>query len=98
MTKRAAADIRELDHTNSRHYSPATLSLAQSLLATLANIELEFEQERDKIRNITDTQLKEFVLERLEAKYLTRREPYVRQLTLLQTRAFPGRSQESAVP
>jgi hypothetical protein len=98
MTKQAAADIRELDHTNSRYYSPATLSLAQSLLATLANIELEFEQERDKIRNITDTQLRGFVLERLEAKYLTRREPYVRHLTLLQTRVFPERSQESAAP
>ncbi len=96
MTDQGSPEIRAQGGASSRYYSPATLPLIQSLLSTLANIELEFEQERDKIRNITDTRLKELVLERLKAKYLTRREPYVRQLALLQSRAFPGGSQESA--
>jgi hypothetical protein len=96
MTEQLAADICGLKDTDFGYYSPAMLPLAQSLLSTLANIELEFEQERDKVRSITDSELKGLMLARLEARHLTRREPYVRQLARLATCVSPGGSQDNA--
>jgi hypothetical protein len=91
----APASFRR-DDTHPRCYSPATLPLMQSLLATLANIELEFEQNCEKARSIMDAQLRARVLERLKAKHQARREPYVRQISVLQKRAFGGALEVSA--
>ncbi len=96
MTEQIADDIPGQELTNPRYYSAAALPLIQSLLSTLADIELELEQECDKIRSITDSELKGLMLERLQAKHLARREPYVRRLALLQASAVLEEPQESA--
>jgi hypothetical protein len=84
------------DDTRRTYYSPATLPLIQSLLATLANIEFEFERECEKADGILDGQLKARVLERLKVTHHARREPYVRQLSVLQRQAFGRALEESA--
>ncbi len=91
-----APEIYGRDDTRRTYYSPATLPLIQSLLATLANIEFEFEQECEKADGILDAQLRARVLERLKVQHQARREPYVRQLSVLQKRAFGGNLKESA--
>ena len=93
MTKSAKPDVQGQDQTQSRYYSPALLPLIQSLLATLANIEFEFERECEKVRSTTDIQLKARVLERLRAEHQARREPYVRELARLQKQAFTDEPQ-----
>lgn len=54
MTGSKQAAAQEQDQTQFRYYSPTLLPLIQSLLATLANMELEFEQECEKVRGTTD--------------------------------------------
>ena len=73
------------------------MSLIQSLLATLADIELEFEQRREKVRGTPDIRLKARVLTRLKAEYEARREPYVRELSRLQSEAVFGRPRDRIV-
>jgi hypothetical protein len=96
MTEGKARAVCGQDDTHPTYYSPATLPLIQSLLATLANIEFEFEQECEKVHGIEDALLKARVLERLKAQHQTRREPYVRQLSILQKRAFRTALEASA--
>ena len=96
MAENEQADAQGQDQTQSRYYAPALLPLIQSLLATLANMEFEFEQECKKVRGTTDIQLKARVLERLRAQHQARREPYLRELARLQKQAFTGETQESA--
>ena len=94
MTECEKRDVQRQDRTSSRYYSPALLPLIQSLLATLANMEFEFEQECEKVRGTTDIQLKARVLERLRAQHQSRREPYLRELARLQRQAFTGEPQK----
>ncbi len=91
-----APDVYGRDDTRRTYYSPATLPLIQSLLATLANIEFEFERECEKADSILDAQLKARVLERLKVQHQARREPFVRQLSVLRKQAFGGALEESA--
>lgn len=73
-------------------YSPHLLPLLQSLLATLADIDFEHERELEKInKNQTDTNLKIKVIEKLKAQHCERREPYIRQLAILQEKILPLR-------
>ncbi len=95
MAKKEAPELQGHDTAHPRYYSPETLPLIQSLLATLANIEFEFEQECAKVRGTTDIQLKARVLERLRAQHQARREPYLRELARLQKQAFTGGLQAS---
>jgi hypothetical protein len=68
-----------------RMYSPTLQPLLQSLLATLADIDFEYERERDKAsKNLGNINLKIQVLERLKAKHRERRAPYIQQLVVLQ--------------
>ena len=74
-----------------RMYSPGLQPLLQSLLATLANIDLEYERERERLGNRTlDMALKVQVLEKLKQHHRERREPYVQQLSVLQDRIWQG--------
>ena len=59
----------------------------QSLLASLADIDIAHEKRLDSIRNSTadETQKRE-VIERLRKRHLEHRAPYVRQLAELQKR------------
>ncbi len=95
MTEGKKPDFQGQDQKHSRYYSPALLPLIQSLLATLANMEFEFERECEKVRGTTDIQLKARVLERLRAQHQARREPYLRELARLQKQAFEGERQAS---
>ncbi|WP_445504989.1 hypothetical protein [Microvirga sp. G4-2] len=66
-------------------YSPNTKPLLQSLLSTLADIDLEYEQAKDKIsKNSPDLNLRIRVLEKLKAQHQERRTPYIQQLAILQ--------------
>jgi hypothetical protein len=66
-------------------YSPNLQPLLQSLLAALADIDFEYERQRETISNQSpDTGLKTRALEKLKAQHLERRDPYVQQLAALQ--------------
>jgi hypothetical protein len=70
-----------------RMYSPDLQPLLQSLLGTLADIDFEYECERDKISSRTmDINLKIRMLEKLKQHHCGRREPYLQQLAILHER------------
>ena len=66
-------------------YAPDLQSLTQSLLATLADFEFDYEQEREKtISDTKDMGVKIQVLEKLRESHEERRRPYLQQLAILQ--------------
>ena len=70
-----------------RMYPPTVQPLLQSLLATLADIDFDYEQEREKLSNTSpDANLKIRALEKLKARHHERRRPYIQQLAILQKR------------
>jgi len=75
-----------------RMYSPTDKPLLQSLLSTLADIDFEYEQARDKIcKSSPDLNLRIRILEKLKAQHQERRMPYIQQLAILQERMIPHR-------
>jgi hypothetical protein len=80
------------DLKTAQMYSPNTKPLLQSLLSTLADIDFEYEQAKDKIsKNSPDLNLRIRVLEKLKAQHQERRTPYIQQLAILQERMIPSR-------
>ena len=76
-----------------RIYSPAFQPLLQSLLATLADLDFDYEQEREKLSSTSpDTTVKSRALEKLKNRHRERREPYIQQLTILQKRMMDLRA------
>jgi len=74
-------------------YSPAFQPLLQSLLATLADLDFDYEKEREKLSTISpDTNIKIRALEKLKTRHHERREPYIRQLAILQQRMMELRA------
>jgi hypothetical protein len=74
-----------------RMYSATLQPLLQSLLATLANMDFEYERERDRLSaSARDANLKVRVLEKLKRQHRERREPYIQQLAILQERMRSG--------
>jgi hypothetical protein len=72
---------------SARMYSPNLQPLIQTLLSALADIDFEYECEREKLdRNPLDLSTKTRVLERLKTQHQERRTPYIRQLAILQKR------------
>jgi hypothetical protein len=70
-----------------RIYSPALQPLLQSLLATLADLDFDYEKEREKLSNASpDTNIKIRALEKLKNRHRERRDPYIQQLAILQKR------------
>ncbi len=70
-----------------RVYEARLQPLMQSLLATLADIDFDYELEREKvIRSARDVNLRIRVLEKLRERHHSRREPYIQQLAILQER------------
>ncbi|WP_262032296.1 hypothetical protein [Microvirga sp. Mcv34] len=68
-----------------RIYPPTVQPLLQSLLATLADIDFDYEQERQKVcNNSPDTNLKVRALAKLKSRHYERRQPYIQQLAILQ--------------
>jgi uncharacterized UBP type Zn finger protein len=68
-------------------YSTTFQPLLQSLLATLADIDFDYEQERENLSiNSPDTNFKIRALEKLKARHYERRQPYIQQLAILQKR------------
>jgi hypothetical protein len=72
------------DHHTPSH--PSILQpLLQSLLATLANLDFEYGQERERVvRSSPDMNVRIRALEKLKAQHRERREPYIQQLAILQ--------------
>jgi hypothetical protein len=76
-----------------RMYSPTFQPLLQSLLATLADIDFDYEQEREKLSNTSpDANLRIRALEKLKARHYERRQPYIQQLAVLQKRMMELRA------
>jgi hypothetical protein len=76
-----------------RMYSPTFQPLLQSLLATLADIDFDYEQEREKLSNTSpDANLKIRAIEKLKARHYERRQPYIQQLAVLQKRMMELRA------
>jgi hypothetical protein len=66
-------------------HSPTLQPLLQSLLATLADIDFDYEQEREKLSSTSpDANIKIRALEKLKARHHERRQPYIQQLSVLQ--------------
>ena len=83
--------FRKDDPANGTHhpriYSPAFQPLLQSLLATLADLDFDYEKEREKLSNASpDTNIKIRALEKLKNRHRERRDPYIQQLAILQKR------------
>ena len=76
-----------------RIYSPAIQPLLQSLLATLADLDFDYEKEREKLSNGSpDTTIKIRALEKLKNRHRERRDPYIQQLAILQKRMMDMRA------
>ncbi|SCX90578.1 hypothetical protein [Microvirga guangxiensis] len=85
-------DNSQTEQHSPKMYSPTLQPLLQSLLSTLADIDFEYEQAKDKVsKNSPDTNLKIKVLEKLRAQHHERRMPYIQQLAVLQERMIPHR-------
>ena len=76
-----------------RIYSPSYQPLMQSLLATLADLDFDYEKEREKLSSTTpDANIKIRALEKLKTRHRERREPYIQQLAILQQRIMELRA------
>ena len=70
-----------------RMYSPNLQPLIQTLLAGLADIDFEYECEREKLDGVPlDPQTRTRRLAKLKAQHYERRMPYIRQLAVLEKR------------
>jgi hypothetical protein len=81
------SDVGVGDDEEPRSRSPDAQALRQALLSTLANLDFEYERERERVSSsTTDPILRARALQRLEEMQRARRDPYVRHLTALQSR------------
>ena len=78
------ADARHHQVSSPPVYSPALQPLMQSLQTTLANIDCEREHEITRVNRSAPASLKPHLLAKLKMRHRERREPYVRQLAMLQ--------------
>ncbi len=70
-----------------RMYSPELQPLLQSLLATVADIDFAYESDINTIRNSSAEEwVKQTLIHKLHLRHRKRRQPYVRQLAVLQER------------
>jgi len=87
-------DIADKGVHSSRMYSPTLQPLLQSLLSTLADIDFDYELEREKLSDAAqDNTLKMRALEKLKSRHRERREPYIQQLAILQRRIMELKAQ-----
>lgn len=78
----------------SRAHNPQ--NLLQSLLTTLRNMDSQYEREREQIESSSrDAGMRFRSLERLREFHVERREPYVRQIAILQQRSLSDPAQPS---
>jgi hypothetical protein len=74
-------------------YSPDILSLLQSLLADLADINFAYEKSLEAIRRSpADDKLKGEMIDKLRQRHRERQAPYIRELTALQDQIWAGRA------
>jgi hypothetical protein len=63
-------------------------SLVDALLTTMANFDMEYEQELERVRlGSSSEEVKNRVVRRLQERHRARREPYVQQLARIHGRA-----------
>ena len=76
-----------IDVPRPRIYSAALQPLLQALMSTLANIDMEYERERQRLAgDPRDGPLKNRMLQKLHSHHQEKRRPYVEQLTIIQDR------------
>jgi hypothetical protein len=93
MLNSKVADGHPDDEVRHPVYSPDNKLVIQSLLATLANFDFDYERERNLVcSSTTDPNLRLSLLRRMAKRHDERREPYVRHLQLLQARHPDGSS------
>ena len=89
------SDIRADHEGRPRIASPDEQRIFQSFLTMLANLDFDYERERERIRASTrDPNLRELVLRKLAERHRERRDPYIRYLKLLQAKMMPTPSGE----
>ena len=88
MTDDLSGNLRCADFKEPpRMYAPEIQPAMQALLATLAQIDFEYERDSEKLtRSSVPAVVKDQVKAKLADRHRTRREPYVRQLRTLQDR------------
>ncbi len=64
--------------------------LISILSTTLANIDVEYEFEIARIRATAKPDLRTMILDTVRQRHIQRRQPYVRQIAELRTRACAG--------
>jgi hypothetical protein len=78
-------DARVTTDNSPRTYAHGLQPLLQSLLGTLADLDFAYEQERERLtRSTRDVNIRIRVLERLKDRHRERRDPYIKQLAVLQ--------------
>jgi hypothetical protein len=74
-----------------RVYSPDLRSLLQALLSNLATLDLEHEQECERLHQaVSETVVRDRALRRLKERHFQRCEPYIRQVTALEAQMRAG--------
>lgn len=87
VDKTTRADAFASGGPQPRVYSPPLQPLMQSLLATLADIDFEYEHEIARMKkSATGPGVKTYLLARLQERHRERREPYIQQLAALERR------------
>jgi len=85
-----ATDVVRVNSVQPRFYSPNNEVLLQSMLTTLADLDLAYEQERERVsRSTQDVNLRARMLQKLRDQHRERRDPYLRHLTALHERIMP---------
>jgi hypothetical protein len=87
-----ATDLGADPEGEPRFYSPDEQRIFQSFLATLANLDFDYDRERERIVSSTkDPNLRALLLRKLAERHRERREPYIRHLKLLQSKMMSTR-------
>jgi hypothetical protein len=69
-----------------RFYAPDLQPLLQSLLGCLADIDFEYDRDCERLSTLDDEATRMRALNKIKELHRQRRDPYVQQLALLQTR------------
>ena len=72
-------------------YDSEALPLLQVLLTMLADLELDYERERDQIgATVTNPDLRDTALDELDKRHRERRDPYLQRLRRIEEQLSPG--------
>jgi hypothetical protein len=82
-----------------RIYDSEVLLLLQVLLTMVADLECDYERERDQIgATLMDPDLRDTALDELETRHHERRDPYLQRLRRIEEQLSPGAPSDRASP